>query len=102
MEHARSGAARPTELLDLPVVPPRDAGVVSSFGAGVGGLILIVSSFVGGCTSCYSRFRPLRYQSWGLVSGCPALAGSTLASSRASSVPGCWRPACYLVETVAE
>ncbi len=48
LAHARLGSARPTELLDLPVVPHELLALVSSFGAGVGGLILIVSSFVGG------------------------------------------------------
>jgi hypothetical protein len=46
--HAREGAAKPTETLDLPVVPPALLALVSSFGAGVGGLILIATSFVGG------------------------------------------------------
>ena len=35
-------------MLDLPMVPPEILAVVSSFGAGVGGLILVVSSFVAG------------------------------------------------------
>ena len=46
--HARERAARPTQVLDLPMVPPEILAVVSSFGAGVGGLILVVSSFVAG------------------------------------------------------
>ena len=40
----RSGG-QPTRPLDLPGVPPQLLTLVSSFGAGVGGLILIVSSF---------------------------------------------------------
>jgi hypothetical protein len=42
---AREAAAGPTRPVDLPGLPPRLLAVVSSFGAGVGGLILIVSSF---------------------------------------------------------
>jgi hypothetical protein len=40
--------ARNTETLDLPVIPPAVLALVSSLGAGAAGLILIVSSFVGG------------------------------------------------------
>jgi serine/threonine protein kinase len=46
--HARDAAAQPTRSLDLPGVPPGLLAVVSSFGAGVGGLILIVSSLFPG------------------------------------------------------
>ena len=46
--HARAAAAQPTRPLDLPGVPPRLLALVSSFGAGVGGLILIVSSLFPG------------------------------------------------------
>jgi eukaryotic-like serine/threonine-protein kinase len=53
--HAQAGVARvkehverETETLDLPVIPPVILSLVSSLGAGAGGLILIVSSFVGG------------------------------------------------------
>ncbi len=48
VERARQVAARPTETLDLPVVPPRLLELVSSFGAGAGGLILIVSALFSG------------------------------------------------------
>jgi eukaryotic-like serine/threonine-protein kinase len=40
--------ARKTETLDLPVIPPAVLHLVSSLGAGAAGLILIVSSFLGG------------------------------------------------------
>ena len=46
--HAREPAAKPTQPLDLPGVPPSLLAIVSSFGAGVGGLILIVSSLFQG------------------------------------------------------
>jgi hypothetical protein len=46
--HARQRAALPTRPLELPDVPPALLVLVSSFGAGVGGLILIVSSLLGG------------------------------------------------------
>jgi eukaryotic-like serine/threonine-protein kinase len=46
--HAREAAAQPTRPLDLPDVPPALLALVSSFGAGVGGLILIFSSLFGG------------------------------------------------------
>jgi eukaryotic-like serine/threonine-protein kinase len=46
--HAREVAAQPTQPLDLPGVPPSLLAFVSSFGAGVGGLILIVSSLFQG------------------------------------------------------
>lgn len=46
--HARQMAAQPTRPLDLPNAPPALLTLVSSFGAGVGGLILIVSSFFAG------------------------------------------------------
>jgi eukaryotic-like serine/threonine-protein kinase len=46
--HARDVAAQPTQSLDLPGVPPGLLAIVSSFGAGVGGLILIVSSLFQG------------------------------------------------------
>ena len=46
--HAREVAAQPTRPLDLPDVPPAMLALVSSFGAGVGGLILIVSSLFAG------------------------------------------------------
>ncbi len=46
--HAREVAAQPTRPLDLPDVPPAILALVSSFGAGVGGLILIVSSLFAG------------------------------------------------------
>ncbi len=46
--HARERAAKPTQQLDLPVLPPAVLAALSSFGAGAGGLILIVSSFIGG------------------------------------------------------
>ena len=46
--HAREVAAQPTRPLDLPDVPPALLALVSSFGAGVGGLILIVSSIFAG------------------------------------------------------
>ena len=46
--HARDVAAQPTRSLDLPGVPPGLLAIVSSFGAGVGGLILIVSSLFQG------------------------------------------------------
>jgi serine/threonine protein kinase len=53
--HAQAGVARvkehvagETELLDLPFIPPSVLALVSSLGAGAGGLMLIVSSFVGG------------------------------------------------------
>ena len=46
--HARDAAAQPTRSLDLPGVPLGLLAVVSSFGAGVGGLILIVSSLFPG------------------------------------------------------
>ena len=46
--HAREAAAKPTQPLDLPGVPPSLLALVSSFGAGVGGLILIVSSLFQG------------------------------------------------------
>ena len=46
--HAREVAAQPTRPLDLPDVPPALLALVSSFGAGVGGLILIVSSLFAG------------------------------------------------------
>ena len=45
---ARAAAARPTETLDLPVIPGAMLALVSSFGAGAGGLILIVSAFSSG------------------------------------------------------
>ena len=48
LAHARDAAAQPTRSLDLPGVPPGLLAVVSSFGAGVGGLILIVSSLFPG------------------------------------------------------
>jgi eukaryotic-like serine/threonine-protein kinase len=46
--HVRDQAAKPTQMLDLPVLPPALLAVLSSFGAGLGGLILIISSFIGG------------------------------------------------------
>jgi serine/threonine protein kinase len=46
--HARQAAAQQTQPLDLPGVSPAWLALVSSFGAGVGGLILIVSAFFGG------------------------------------------------------
>jgi hypothetical protein len=53
--HAQAGvarvqahAAKPTQTLELPVIPPALLALVSSFGAGAGGLILIFSSFVRG------------------------------------------------------
>jgi hypothetical protein len=52
---AQAGVARlkehvatETKTLDLPVIPPAILTLVSSLGAGAGGLILIISSFVGG------------------------------------------------------
>ena len=46
--HAREKATKPTQILDLPVLPPAVLAALSSFGAGAGGLILVVSSFIGG------------------------------------------------------
>ena len=48
VERVKAHAAKQTETLDLPVIPPALLTLVSSFGAGIGGLILIVSSFVRG------------------------------------------------------
>jgi eukaryotic-like serine/threonine-protein kinase len=50
---AREVAARPTEILDLPFVPPRILALVSSFGAGAGGLFLIVSALIPGVRIAY-------------------------------------------------
>ena len=44
--HARQKAAQPTRPLDLPDAPPALLTLVSSFGAGVAGLMLIVSSLL--------------------------------------------------------
>jgi hypothetical protein len=46
--HAREAAAKRTDPLALPVVPAALLNLVSSFGAGVSGLILIASSVFGG------------------------------------------------------
>jgi hypothetical protein len=48
LEHARQKAAHETTPLDLPIVPADLLVLVSSFGAGVGGLILICSAFFSG------------------------------------------------------
>ena len=57
------------------------------------------------CRSSRSRSSPSprpQSRSWARASGCRASAGSTRASSRASSGPGCWRPDCYLVAAAFE
>ena len=64
LAHARQHSARKTELLDLPVLPQAVRTIVSSFGAGVGGLILIISSLFSGLASRSSQFPPRPFPSW--------------------------------------
>ena len=93
--HAREVAAQPTQPLDLPGVPPGLLALVSSFGAGVGGLILIVSSLFAGNPD--HAFRHTGRRDPGAVTSplAPgARADSTRASSPASSARPSWRPAC--------
>jgi hypothetical protein len=73
--HAREKALRPTQVLDLPVVPPEVLGAVSSFGAGVGGLILIVSSLKGGVRIAFFAIPAAAISIVGPRLGLPPLAG---------------------------
>ena len=73
--HAREKAARPTEVLDLPGVPRDLLAVVSSFGAGTGGLILIVSSFVGGLRIAFFAIPAAVIPVVGPRLGLPSIAG---------------------------
>jgi hypothetical protein len=83
---AREVAARPTETLDLPVIPPALLALVSSFGAGVGGLILIVSSFFSGIRIAIFAVPAAAVPVLGPRLGLPSLGG--LDPSLAPSVVG--------------
>jgi len=91
--HAQSGvarawevAARQTRPLELPVIPPEVLKLVSSFGAGVGGLILIVSSFYGGVRIALFAVPAAAIAILGPSLGLPAFGG--LDPSLAPSIVG--------------
>ena len=89
--HARERAAKATEVLELPLVPPRLLAVVSSFGAGVGGLILIVSSFVGGVRIAWFAIPAAAIPVIGARLGLPSLGGldpSVIPSVIGTALPG--------------
>jgi hypothetical protein len=73
--HAREQAAKAAHVLDLPIVPPGVLAVLSSFGAGVGGLILIVSSFAGGVRVAVFAIPAAAIAIAGPRLGLPSLAG---------------------------
>ncbi len=73
--HASQQAARPTQTLELPMLPPAVLALVSSFGAGAGGLILIVSSFVGGQRIAFFAIPAAAIPIVGPRLGLPPLAG---------------------------
>ncbi len=73
--HAREKAAMPTQILDLPVLPPAVLAALSSFGAGAGGLILIVSSFVGGARIAFFAIPAAAIPILAPRLGLPSLAG---------------------------
>ncbi len=73
--HARDQAARPTQTLDLPVLPPVVLSMVSSFGAGFGGLMLIISSFVSGSRIALFAIPAAAIPVLGPRLGLPPLAG---------------------------
>jgi eukaryotic-like serine/threonine-protein kinase len=73
--HAREQAGRKTEFLELPVVPPALLALVSSFGAGAGGLILIVSSFLSGHRIVYFAIPAAAIPILGARLGLPGVFG---------------------------
>jgi eukaryotic-like serine/threonine-protein kinase len=73
--HARDQAAKPTEMLDLPALPRAVLAVLSSFGAGSGGLFLIISSFVGGVRIAFFAIPAAAIPIVGPRLGLPSLAG---------------------------
>ena len=73
--HARERSTKPTQQLDLPVLPPPALAALSSFGAGAGGLILIVSSFVGGARIAFFAIPAAAIPIFGPHLGLPSLAG---------------------------
>ncbi len=75
LAHARETAAGKTEILDLPVIPRAVLALVSSFGAGAGGLILIVSSFLSGARIAYFAIPAAAIPILGPRLGLPAIFG---------------------------
>ncbi len=73
--HAKERAAMPTQNLDLPVLPPAVLAALSSFGAGAGGLILIISSFIGGARIAYFAIPAAAIPILGPRLGLPGLGG---------------------------
>jgi hypothetical protein len=67
--------ARATEPLDLPLIPPALLGLVSSLGAGAGGLILIISSFVSGVRIAFFALPAAALPIIGARLGLPSLFG---------------------------
>jgi hypothetical protein len=80
--HAQAGVARvkehvarETETLDLPVISPVILNLVSSLGAGAGGLILIISSFVGGVRIAFFAIPAAAITILGPALGLPSFFG---------------------------
>jgi eukaryotic-like serine/threonine-protein kinase len=73
--HAREQAAKPTQRLDLPALPAAVLAILSSFGAGSGGLFLIISSLVGGVRIAFFAIPAAAISIFGARLGLPPVAG---------------------------